>query len=495
MLPNTKNNSDQVKRMLYSKKKVKAKSDGTNVDGADSEATTTAKRLRDLEEIFAHHSQPESTFEGNVLLPSMTDAMRMSGKNYIYPFVSAATTATTTTGKSNNMVQTKKTKAKYDVNVCIFRVFDCGDNLCDPFLQFKLRRYSSKDLGSNLRFPYIQQTAAAAAAAGGIESVYKSVADQSIKEWFPESETNTTNSNNTNMEYKCVRTDPETGEIYVIYEETGTTNTKTQYDYNTESGPISINAEWWWVCVHEIVNRNKILSLDIHATVVDLFEHVPSAMFLYDSATGYIMETPHVLYSGITEGTSLDEMVALGPRKLIDNTFFKGESGDADQAGNASGAADRVGVNERRMYGSQYYLYEYESVFRSACYRYVYEKNRYVKRSDPPHIFRHAVFLGTTSTTIFDTDNTTTNASISDVQNYVNTSWCSTNGYKSAHHGKYELSAKKREGGLHLQLDPVFCVCNNERIVQLGYYKIDAESIPVKFDSSDSAVASNYEIL
>ena len=475
MLPNTKNNSDQVKRMLYSKK-VKANSDGASADGDDTE-TATAKKLRDLEEIFTHHSAnsnpTDNTFEGSVLLPSRINAMRTSGKKYIYPFVAAS--------KSNNMPTTttttqtpkpKKTKAKYDVNVCIFRVFDCGgDGQCDPFLQFKLRRQSTKesDPTPNLSFPYTRQPAQTqtATAAGGTESAYKTAADQSIKEWFPESETNT------NIEYKCVRTDPVTGEIYVIYEEMGRP---------TEMGtnPMSINDEWWWVCVHEIMNRNKILSLDIHATVIDLFEHIPSAMFLYDSASGYIMETPHVLYSGITEGSSLAEMALLGPRKLIDNTFFQNETGGAS-----------VDVNERRMYGSQYYLYEYETVFRGACYSYIYDKNRYVKRVDP-HIFRHAVFLGTTSTTIFDTDNTTTNASIADVQDYANTSWCSTNGYKSAHHGKYDLSTNKRLG---VGLDPVFCVCNNERIVQLGYYKINAKSVPVKFDDSEAAAAGNYELL
>jgi len=478
MLPNTKNNSDQVKRMLYSKKvNVKANAD----DGDDSGTVGASKRLRDLEEIFTRHSansdpnsdpKGPSTFEGSVLLPSMTDAMRTNGKKYIYPFVAAA-------NKSNNMPTTttptpkpKKTRAKYDVNVCIFRVFDCGgDGQCDPFLQFKLRRHSTKDLVC-LRFPYTQQTAqAAATVAGETESAYKSAADRSISEWFPVTE-------HTNIDYKCVRTDPVTGEIYVIYEDMGTTTT-TNAQYKTETSPMSVNDEWWWVCVHEIMNRNKILSLDIHATVIDLFEHIPSVMFLYDSASGYIMETPHVLYSGITEGSSLDEMALLGPRKLIDNTFFQSETGGAG-----------VDVNERRMYGSQYYLYEYETVFRGACYSYIYDKNRYVKRIDP-HIFRHAVFLGTTSTTIFDTDNTTTNASIADVQYYTNTSWCSTNGYKSAHHGKYDLSTNKRLGA---GLDPVFCVCNNERIVQLGYYKINAKSVPVKFDDGEAAIG-NYELL
>lgn len=493
MLPNTKNNSDQVKRMLYSKK-VKAKSDGASVDGDDTE-TATAKKLRDLEEIFTYHSAnsnpTDNTFEGSVLLPSRIDAMRPSGKKYIYPFVAAS--------KSNNMPTTttasthkpKKTRAKYDVNVCIFRVFDCGgDGQCDPFLQFKLRRQSTKesDPTPNLSFPYTRQPAqTAATVAGGTESAYKTAADQSIKEWFPE---------HTNIEYKCVRTDHVTGEIYAIYEEMETT---TNARYKPETSPMSINDEWWWVCVHEIMNRNKILSLDIHATVIDLFEHIPSAMFLYDSSTGYIMETPHVLYSGITEGSSLDEMILLGPRKLIDNTFFKGDNG---------GGADRVRVdaNERRMYGSQYYLYEYESVFRGACYT-TNNKNRYVKRSadadPPPHIFRHAVFLGNTSTVIFDTDNTTTNAAIADVQDYTNTAWCSMNEYKSAHHGKYELSNKRREmveggrgggGGGCSQLDPVFCVCNNERIVSLGYYKINPKSVPVKFDDSEAAL-DNYELL
>jgi hypothetical protein len=456
MLPNSQNNSEQVKRMLYSKK-VKAK-DGLMDDNDDDDAKINAKKLRDLEEIFTRHS--EIAFDGSVLTPSKlqeikpTDAKQY--KQYIYPFISRKMF---TAPPNPNKSETKT--SPHNINVCIFRIFDTLQG--DPFLQFKLQKSSES---KSLRFPI-----ATVPTNANEDSAFKNAADKSVSRWFPEL------SDSDSIKWKGVYTDSVTDEIYVLYEEV--------YALDADSGPTSptsIKDEWWWACVHEIMNRNKLLSFDIHSTVVDLFEHVPAIMFLYDAKTGYIIETPHVLYSGITEGSTLDEAIALGSIKLIDNTFLKGD------AAGAAEEASEVDVNLRSIYGTQYYLYEYESVFRSACYD-VQNNAKPTKRPDP-RIFRHAVFLGNTITTAFDTDNTTTNASIADIRSYVNTSWCS-NGYNSAHHGRYKLSKSNNI------LDPVFCVCNNERIVTLDHYKINSRSVPVKFDNNsgkDDAV-DKYELL
>ena len=457
MLPNSQNNSAQVKRMLYSKKvKAKDAKDAKDDDDADDDdETTNVKRLRDLEEIFTRHS--EIAFDGSVLTPSKlqeikpTDAKQY--KQYIYPFISRKMF---TAPPNPNNPETKT--SPHNLNVCIFRIFDTLQG--DPFLQFKLQKSSES---KSLRFPI-----ATVPTNANDDSAFKNAADKSVSRWFPEL------SDSDSIKWKGVYTDSVTDEKYVLYEEV--------YALDADSGPTSptsIKNEWWWACVHEIMNRNKLLSFDIHSTVVDLFEHVPAIMFLYDAKTGYIIETPHVLYSGITEGSTLDEAIALGSIKVIDNTFLKGDAADA-----AEDTSD-VDVNLRSIYGTQYYLYEYESVFRSACY--LQNNAKPTKRPDP-RIFRHAVFLGNTITTVFDTDNTTTTASIADIRSYVNTSWCS-NGYNSAHHGRYKLSNSTNI------LDPVFCVCNNERIVTLDHYKINAESVPVKFDSRKEDAIDNYELL
>lgn len=457
MLPNSQNNSAQVKRMLYSKK-VKAKDGLTDDDDPDSETASAAKKLRDLEEIFTRHSSAafsnssEIAFAGSILTPSKLNEIKPSDdKHYVYPFIDRKMFTAFHPTKSNP-------NAHYNVNVCVFRIFNIRGG--DPFLQFKLQKSSGS---TSLRFPIATD---ATDATDKTETAFKIAADKSISRWFPEK------SDSDSLKWQGAHTDPITDETYVFYEEKY--DDMADIDADAEPRPNSISDEWWWACVHEIMNRNKLLSFDIHPTVISLFEHSPAIMFLYESKTGYIIETPHVLYSGITEGRTLDEVVALGPIKVIDNTFLNSDHGAARE--------ETADVNWRSIYGTQYYLYEYESVFRSACYSQTSLKN--AKRPDP-HIFRHAVFLGNTIITMFDTDNTTTSAAIADIRNYVNTSWCS-NGYNSAHHGRYKLSK--------LYLDPVFCVCNNERIVTLGHYKINVKSVPVKFDNSEHAI-DKYELL
>ena len=465
MLPNTKNNSKQVTRMLYSKVKV---------DHATKNAKSSAKKLQELEEIFTQHSNPATgrVTSSIALSPQQLDKSNASRKKYVYPFImetaeTAETAETVKTAETNGNNGTGETSK--DHHICVFRVFD-NNGQFDPFLQFKLQRRPDD---ATLKFPTFEPRQRASSDA----SNYKIAADQAIKTLFPDA------FEKQGIKFICRRTDPVTGHTYAVYEET-LAIAETQ----PKSG--SMKDEWWWACVHEIMNRNKILSIDIHAAVVDLFEHVPSIMFLYDGVTGEVMETPHVLYSGITEGSSPEEMKLLGPRKLLDNAFM---SDDNDKH-------SIIDPNELRIYGSQYYLYEYENVFRSACYAMADGTNatnarknsEYVKRSvAPPHLVRYAVFLGNTSTTVFDTTNSTTNPSIDGFREYFNTSW-STSGYNSAHHGEYAISSHKRVNNRSSRITPVFCVCNIERIVTLSHYKINFETVPAKYNDDEPNTA--YEI-
>jgi hypothetical protein len=452
MLPNTKNNSDQVKRMFYSKIKV---------DHATKNAETAAKKLQELKELFSQHSKHSPTdvfsnvFDRDLSQSQLDDikTAASSRKKYVYPFILDAD------DEEANKSHSDKGDTNAPHHICVFRVFD-SNGQSEPFLQFKLQQTQS-DGSPSLGFPTFESPN---------ESTYKSASDQTIKKLFPEA------ANKNNIKFRCTRTDPVTGKLYAIYEDTETSA-------KTSTKPDAFNDDWWWGCVHEIMNRNKILSIDVHATVVELFEHVPSIMFLYDAHTGDIMETPHVLYSGITEGSSVDEMALLGPRKLTDNTFLKGEHSSI------------IDPNERRIYGSQYYLYEYENVFRSACYttRDATINPEYVKRTDPPHVFRYAVFLGNTNITVFDTNNTTTNQSIDGFRDYFNTSWHSK-GCNSIHHGEYAIPAHKRIRRRSSRIMPVFCVCNIERIIKLGHYQINPKSVPVKY-SDDIESKANYEIM
>ena len=447
MLPNTKNNSDQVNRMFYSKVKV---------DHAIKNAKNDAKKLQELKDLFSQHSNHfifSNVVNRDLSQPQLDDIKKASSshKKYVYPFIlDAGDDDTAANGNGNGR---EPSNAHH---ICVFRVFDSNEQ-SEPFLQFKLQQ-SQAGGSTALRFPTF-------------EYAYKPASDQAINKLFPEA------ANKNNIKFRCTRTDPVTGKLYAIYED-------TEMGSKTSTKPDTANDEWWWGCVHEIMNRNKILSIDVHATVVELFEHVPSIMFLYDANTGDKMETPHILYSGITEGSSVDEMVLIGPRKLTDNTF----SNDAN-------SLSAIDPNDRRIYGSQYYLYEYENVFRSACYTThdATIKAEYVKRVDSPHVFRYAVFLGNTSASVFDTNNTTTNPSMDGFREYFNTSWQSK-GCNSIHHGEYVIPAHKRIRSKSSRILPVFCVCNIERIVKLSHYRINPKSVPVKYHD-DIESAGNYEIM
>ena len=119
------------------------------------------------------------------------------------------------------------------------------------------------------------------------------------------------------------------------------------------------------------------------------------------------------------------------------------------------------------MYGSQFYFHELDDVFRNACYAYHDKKDKYVKMREA-FLFRYVVFLGVTYVTLFDTDHTTTHTPFDSCSKYKNVDWCAE-GFNSAYHGKYSGDRS---------LDPVFCVCDNERIVLLSHYAIDMDTVP-----------------
>jgi hypothetical protein len=254
----------------------------------------------------------------------------------------------------------------------------------------------------------------------------------------------------------------DTTSCYLIYEEN---ITKERYKtlLQTELKLMKSKDNWWWVCSHEIFNTGHVLTYPMSSIVRGLFEAHPSAMFLFDS-NGFTYETPTVLYTGYTEGSSLEEIRLLGPRKLTDD----------NNIGNSS--ITRRDCNENRMYGTQYYFYEFDDVFRNACYTYNVSKHKYNKISNP-HIFRYVVFLGITKVTLFDTDNTTTHVSINGANMFHDTKWHSE-GFESIFHGKYASKTNKTE------LTPVFSVCDNTQFTALSCHEVDVSTVPSEFSDT-----------
>ena len=465
MLPNSRNNSLQVKRMMYSKVKEISK---------DTIADET-KKINELREIFTHSKTFVSsrtntntrTRTNDTILnksnnktlgtPGMETNVGVNTYEYIYPFITETI--------SPNIDETAfNENQQYTINVCVYRVLDSA-RLTTPFLQFKLQKlpHSNELTFPSFRYtrkrPHPRDPIAATAA-----SSCRTRADDAVAGWF-----------HTNVEHIEFRgmykleggSDSDSvnfnasSSVYLIYEEVVD---KTQYDKLLhEPVPLSTSDDaWWWACCYEIFNHKRILFHVIHSSVLQLFESAPTIMFLYDSETGYILEAPHVLYSGITEGSTLEEMALLGPRKLMDNPTTDISIKDK---------------NEHRMYGTQFYFHELDNAFRSACYTYDPKKNKYAKRLES-YLFRYVVFLGITHVTIMDTDNTTMHKSIDSLVSHQNTTWCSE-GYNSIYHGRYDILKHRNENFKFLE--PVFCVCDNDRIITLSYHKVDASTVPKQF--------------
>jgi hypothetical protein len=526
MLPNARNNTRQVKRLIYSKL-----NDDKYDDNAASAETVRAaeaknKKLHNLREMFTHtntfvtsriDTRASTINAANVdkttpdNLPRRQRNMRASAghKGYIYPFI----TETITDPKKLSALSALSA-SEVRVHVCIFRIYnDIGQ--VAPFTQFKLQRSKNDHELHFPEFKFISSSSSSSSSARASDC--REQADKIVGSLFPD--------NVDNIEfmgaYECGDDDraddnKHGAACYFIYEDVSTpatydtaSHTAMQCQKNTDV--------WWWACSYEIFNRVRVLNHPIHYSVIQLFDSAPTIMFLYDDKTGHVIEIPHVLYSGITEGGSVDETVSLGPRKLTDNSFM-----DA-----VAGSDTMTDKRSHLMFGSQFYFYELDDVFRNACYAYHDKKDKYVKMREA-FIFRYVVFLGVTYVTLFDTDNTTTHPPFDSCSKYKNVEWCAE-GFNSAYHGNYgggrgdacppsdphramgvrgggrmspsNPSSKEgcgeplvpralvapRGGGVGTaghdkkwtrSLDPIFCVCDNERIVLLSYYAIDMDTVP-----------------
>lgn len=483
MLPNARNNTHQVKRLMYSKL-----NDDTYDDNVSAVSEAKNKKLRNLREMFTHTNTfvnsridtRHSTINVDKNTPDNPPRRQRNrrasagNKGYIYPFI------TETIKDPENLSELSAlSAAEVRVHVCIFRIYNDNGQVA-PFTQFKLQQSKTDH---ELHFPEFKFISGDVhkkqPQSGGARAIAcREQTDKFVGRLFPD--------NVDNIEfrgaYECGDDDADDDNnnkkhgaaCYFIYEDV---STPTTYDSasRTEMRCQKNTDVWWWACSYEIFNRVGVLKHPIHSSVIQLFDSAPTIMFLYNDKTGHIIEIPHVLYSGITEGGSVDEMVSLGPRKITDNSFT--------DAGDGSNTADKPHL----IYGSQFYFYELDNVFRNACYAYHDKKDKYVKMREA-FLFRYVVFLGVTYVTLFDTDNTTTHTPFNSCNKYKNVEWCAE-GFNSAYHGKYGVSGGgggSSGGGvgtvgsikLARSLDPVFCVCDNERIVLLSYYAMDMDTVP-----------------
>jgi hypothetical protein len=252
------------------------------------------------------------------------------------------------------------------------------------------------------------------------------------------------------------------GSLYLIYQDT------SYPDEDARPIKLSFNSDWWWGCVHEIFNTKRILYRSIGYNVSTLFNSEPIALVLMNEK-GAIYETPHVLYKGLPEHISLDEMVAFGPRKNVDDN-------------NVSTARKKIhaetNINELFIHGSYYYLYDFCNAMRGACYTYDNETNQYIKnKRDKHYMFRYIVFLGKMKTIMFDTDGSTNHIPSNSAHMTREIKW-PVSGYNSVYHGKYKLSKPKQKGNRHKDMAPAFSIADPHRFNALSYHELDPATVP-----------------
>lgn len=300
---------------------------------------------------------------------------------------------------------------------------------------------------------------------------YKNKHDESISSTrSSSSDASSDGSDSSSSSYSESRDESPDGALYLIYQDT------SYPDEDARPTKLSFNSEWWWTCVHEIFNTKCIMyrTRTIGYNVTALFKSEPSALFLMNEK-GVIYETPHVLYKGLPEHISLDEMAAFGPRKNVDDN-------------NVSTARKKnlaeTNINELFIHGSYYYLYDFCNAMRGACYTYDDETNQYVKnKRDKHYMFRYVVFLGKMKTVIFDTNGSTNHTSINNAHMMREIKWPGT-GYNSVYHGKYKLSKQKQKqkGARHKDLAPVFSIADPHRFNALSYHELDPATVPADIE-------------
>jgi len=365
--------------------------------------------------------------------------------DYVYPFTDSLSKSIPPNTFTPNKV--------YDINVCVYRIFHDGNTT--PFLQFKLLKKTSS---MEMIFPTFKFERTDS----GSDQACLTRGNESIMRWFKVYANDIKFKGFIKISDTAANDATDATACYLIYEET-ITKDRYKTHLQTELKLLKSNENWWWACSHEIFNKGAVLAYPVSYIVKGLFSESPSIMFLFDK-NGFTYETPTILYTGYTEGSSLEEIRLLGPRKLTDD----------NNIGNLNIA--RRDLNENRMYGTQYYFYEFDDVFRNACYTYNGLKHKYNKIPDP-HIFRYAVFLGVTKVILFDTDNTTTHVSIKGANIFHDTKW-TVEGFESIFHGKYVSNANRTE------LSPVFSVFDNTHFTALSCHEVDASTVPSEFSDA-----------
>jgi hypothetical protein len=256
--------------------------------------------------------------------------------------------------------------------------------------------------------------------------------------------------------------------VYLFYYDTS-----TSYENNPPLSVIS-STEWYWACIHEMFNTKRILQYRIDKSVTLLFVHQPIALFLVNRK-GVIYETPVVLYKGVSDGISLNEMRKFGPRIDIDDNNVSLERKKYLMTKN---------INEIRLHGSYYYFYEYCDAIRDACYTYDDDSHTYKKNeSDECYLFRYVVFLGRIKVLMFDKMNGATNhVPIRSAYMTRDIDW-PLSGYDSMYHGRYSFMHNNNNNNQkHKNLCPAFSVCDPHSFLGITYHKVDMTSVSADID-------------
>jgi len=456
MLPNTNTAIKNIKalsRRTYSENQEEEES------GREEVGSTNNKfKLKEYRDMYLNARTQSQLFDDERSNSNSNSNSRMSeniydtedytrntfGKRLEYPFVNNLPNVIPSNSFAVN--------TSYDINVCVYRIFNDGRGTegKNPFLQFKLLKRNS---ANEMIFPTFKYERIDDGSVN--DKICMARGNAAVMRWFKVHEKD--------IKFKgFIKTGDGTSDYYLIYEET---ISKDRYKtlLQNELRNMTLTENWWWACVDEIFNKSMLLVYPVSSLVIELFTSNPAIMFLYDS-NRFIYETPIVLYTGFTEGSSLEEIRLLGPRKLTDDNNIENPN------------ITRRNVNENRMYGTQYYFYELDGAFQDACYTYDNVKHKY-KKIYNPHMFRYVVFLGITKVTMFDTDNTTTNASIDGANTFHDTKW-PMEGYDSIFHGKYRSSGHRSE------LRPVFSVFDNTQFMALSCHEVDVATVPSEFNET-----------
>ena len=509
MLPNTRNTIQRIRKLTSAK-------DSESHIISDSDPRTKYDGTFTSND-FQSMYKPTDNSNSNSSTNSMNDDRYIDEYKYSYPFEDEL--------NATGLPDTFEPGSKMcTVNVCIYRV--CKGSHMFPYIQYKLKldskknklifpsfthRFVSSDSTSSdfmmsscmkrandivmvgadtdtIEFKGVYHYKPRASSHAIHPSVYSDTdMDGGKRARVKKNKNNTKNkdidisddsSDSSDSSYSDSDSDSKSdphGSLYLIYQDT------SYPDEDARPIKLSFNSEWWWTCIHEIFNTKCVLyrTRTMGYNVTTLFNAEPSALFLMNEK-GVIYETPHVLYKGLPEHISLDEMVAFGPRKNVDDN-------------NVSTARKKIlaetNINELFIHGSYYYLYDFCNAIRGACYTYDNETNKYIKnKHDKYYMFRYVAFLGKMKTVVFDTNGTTNHTTINNAHMLREIKW-PADGYHSVYHGKYKLLNTKQQQqqqqklARHKDMSPVFSIADPHRFNALSYHELDPATVPADIES------------